>query len=158
VTPKQDMQNRLLVGVFSVLSVLCLVGFSRLGCSLLARSRETDSAREQQRPVAVLEWTEYDFGTFEAGPTLQARFPLRNDGARRLIVMEKSRSCECVSGRRREIILEHGESTELEAVLQTRGLRSNVRLELDYTTSDPQLPQFRLTVIADIISPSPKVR
>ena len=111
------MQRRWGTAVLAAMVLISLVGFNRLGARLLLGSFEIGTTNHEQRPIAVLKRTEWDFGTVSAGPTLRAAFPVRNAGNRRLILREHSRSCDCVSAARPSIIVQPGESVELVTTL-----------------------------------------
>jgi len=107
---------------------------------------ETESARA----VAELERTEWDFGTVSAGSDIRASFPIRNVGGRRLILVEQSRSCGCLSTQEPEIIVPPGGSRDLEILLKTSQLDGSVRKHVQYGSNDPELPTFTLTLIAEV--------
>ncbi len=99
-------------------------------------------------PVLVLSRTEHDFGTVPQGLVLQTTFPMRNLGSRRLIVIEQDRGCCGQSASPRQISLSPGESKDLVVEVDTGRWCGRVQRALGYTTNDPKLPRFVLTVAA----------
>lgn len=91
-----------------------------------------------------------DFGEVPAGPPLIARFPIENHGARRLVLTELDRSCDCIRGERPEIIVGPGSSGEIRVRLATDELCGPMQLALRYATNDPALPMLTVQVLADV--------
>jgi Protein of unknown function (DUF1573) len=100
--------------------------------------------------VVQLQRTRHDFGTVRQGPILETAFTLRNAGSRRLIVRQLKGSCECLSGAAKEIVLQPGEAASLKVQLDTQNATGPMAVELNYLTSDPACPTFKLVVSADI--------
>lgn len=97
--------------------------------------------------------TLHDFGQVTAGEVLQTRFAVKNDGDRRLLLRQRKTSCECISGTSRPMIIEPGASTIITATLDTEKLQGAYQMELHYTTSAPNLPNFTLIVRATVRLP-----
>jgi hypothetical protein len=100
--------------------------------------------------VALLYGDTYDFGDVSPGAILEARFPLENEGGRRLIIVEKSRSCDCIRAGQEELFVPPGGQMELVARLDTRKASGPMRLEIEYWTNAPNRPQLRLVLLANI--------
>lgn len=103
-----------------------------------------------QQAAAVLKRTQWDFGAVQQGDVLRTSFPIQNLGNRRLIVQQKSSSCECASSPSQTIIIQPGKSTTIAAVVDTSGIEGAFQMELEFTTSDPQLPEFTLTLLSEV--------
>jgi hypothetical protein len=132
-----------------LIAFISLLAFTFATCH--GRIREYMAASAQ--PVAILPITTHDFGRVPAGQALVAHFPLKNDGRRRLIVRQRTSSCECVSGDQETVVLQPGESSEITATLDTETLNGGYQMELSFTTSAPNLPSFKLTLLADVRRP-----
>lgn len=101
-------------------------------------------------PRAVLAIDTCDLGVVRPGGLLTARFPVENRGARRLVLTELDRSCDCVRGDRPEIVVGPGRSAEIGVRFDTEELTGPVQLEIRYSTNDPALPTILLHVLADV--------
>jgi hypothetical protein len=132
------------------LILTCGVGVALLFWPTVKRKMEIGVDPTDRHAVAVLDRSEWDFGPVLSGPTLRAKFPVKNVGEHRLILRQEVSSCECVAGDQPTLILEPGESTEITATMDTRELNGAFQMELSYTTSAPNLPKFKLTLLADV--------
>lgn len=103
-----------------------------------------------EHAVASIERTERDFGRVRAGASPEAVFRITNRGGRRLILLEKSRSCGCLAGGRPEILVPPGKSVDLEIKLETARLSGAVRKAVRYYTNDPEHRVLTLTLVADV--------
>ena len=133
--------------------VVCIVLTIAVACFYalyVANTIVPDRSPPADHPLLVLDHDRWDFGDVRPGATLVTHFPIRNVGHRRLIVRRRTSSCECASGNQATIIVQPGESTKITATLDTNDLRGGQRMELDFTTSAPNLPKFRLTLLADV--------
>ncbi|MFH1919181.1 MAG: DUF1573 domain-containing protein [Planctomycetota bacterium] len=127
-----------------------LCGASLVSRSLSARTGEARAGR--LAPRLVLPRSERDLGTVSQGGTIRAVFPIRNAGIRRLIVMEEGKGCCGEPAEPRRIILAPGESTSVEVEVNTAQWHGRVEHAVHYTTNDPELPRFALTVTANVES------
>jgi hypothetical protein len=132
-----------LTAAMLALLLLCAAGTLKL-------SQQSDADEGDRQAVIVVERTVWDFGQVRRGLTLRAKFPVTNVGDRRLVLHQRTSSCECVAGEEQTIILQPGESTEVTATLDTRELQGAFQMEFAFTTSAPNLPTFQLTLLADI--------
>jgi hypothetical protein len=110
---------------------------------------------ESLKPIAVAEQTQRDFGTTTAGPVLRADFSIRNDGQRQLVLIELSRSCACLLGGDREVVVDPGQSAHVALELHTARLQGRVRKIIRYLSNDPNLPNITLAVMADVRESAP---
>jgi hypothetical protein len=104
-------------------------------------------------PVAELSHTTRDLGTVSQGPVLRTTFPITNAGARRLVLIEHSEGSCDESAEPRQVILTPGDSAELEVEVNTALWYGQMEHVVHYTTNDPRLPRFDLTVTATVQSP-----
>ncbi len=114
--------------------------------------RNDDFAVVDYPAVAVLSRTAWELGPVENGSIHTVKFPIKNAGGSRLIIHARSSSCDCIAADQGPFILMPGESGELSAKLDTHNLDGSYMLELDYETSAPNLPTFRLAVSAMVRS------
>ena len=100
------------------------------------------------RPVVHLERTEWDFGTVSPGDTRSASFAIVNRGRQRLILRKLNGSCDCLSARDAELIVEPFGRGCIELEFTPENLDGPARLEQRYATNDPALPKFSLICTA----------
>lgn len=129
--------------------IALLYAVSRYSAVALPISREAaDDAAA--RPVVVVDRTEWDFGKCRGGQTLQAQFEIHNAGSRRLILRKLNGSCDCLSTREVEIVVDPGKSRIITADFDSGSAVGLLRIELDYRTNDPLQPRLKLYCSADV--------
>jgi Protein of unknown function (DUF1573) len=128
-----------------LLTACCLFGFF-----IFAPRNDMNSTKG---PVASPGQTSWNFGAVTAGPDLVAKFTVRNLGGRRLVLNQKSQSCECASTGTPTIVILPGASDVLIAKLKTKDIRGAVAIEVVYATSDPSRPTLTFTLLSDVHSP-----
>ena len=106
------------------------------------------------RPEIVLEANHCDLGTVPGDVPLVARFAVRNEGGRRLVVRRESGACCGQTDTNDAILVMPGDSAELVATIDAAGQRGRLEKRLSYTTNDAALPRFELAVSA-YIAPKP---
>lgn len=84
------------------------------------------------------------------GDVLRIRFPIANEGTRRLIVTELGAACCGTTAADRPIVLAPGESTELVVAVETVRYFGRLEHTARYLTNDPRLPRFTLKVTGDV--------
>lgn len=106
------------------------------------------------RPATVsLQDTRRDLG--RTGPQLlEAAFPIRNTGGRRLVINELDTDCECGERSLRTYLIAPGETVDLIVTLDTRPARGAVANTVSFTTNDPQRSRLELTVQAFVDAPA----
>ena len=105
-------------------------------------------------PKAVLDRTRLDLGTVRQGAIVKASFPVRNVGARRLILRDRSESCCGKSETPHDVIVGPGESKELVVEIDTTQWQGRMRHEARFESNDPQMPKLTLSVSALVESSS----
>ncbi len=105
---------------------------------------------QKAQPYVEIPKTVWDFGTVSNADYLEASFPVRNVGNGRLLLIEHSRSCGCLSAGKPEVTIPPGGKTRLKRVLDARRLRGAVRKHVQYRTNDPDRPTLTLTLAAVI--------
>ena len=138
--------------ILCVVLTVAVAGFSafRLASTFRLKEGLAGQAPHPDSAILVLDRDLWDFGVVRPGTTFVTHFTLRNVGRRRLIARQQSSSCECVAADQNTIILQPGQSTEITATLDTQNLRGGYQMELHFTTSAPNLPKFKLTLLADV--------
>ena len=75
-------------------------------------------------------------------------FPIRNDGARRLVLNELEHECNCKDHARRVILVRPGATAEVTVTLDTRFASGPIEATTSFATNDPARPSLNLTVRA----------
>lgn len=91
-----------------------------------------------------------DLGTVTKTSILETEFTVKNIGNKRLLLSEQSRSCDCLSARKPQIVVPVGGQTRLKLVLDPSLLHGALRKQFTYQTNDPDCPALTLTVVAVI--------
>ena len=104
-------------------------------------------------PRLVLPVRERDLGPVRQGGVLRTSFRVANAGTRRLILREHAGSCCGGPADVRQIILAPGDATNLAVEVNTAEWCGRMEHTVRYTTNDPNLPHFALTVTASVESP-----
>ena len=105
-------------------------------------------------PHLQLTATEFDLGTIAHGEARHVRVPLSNTGDRRLIVRREGAGC-CGNRADPPVIVPPGRTGELVVELDTTGDGGTLRQATGYTTSDPALPRFEVTLVAEVTGAVP---
>ena len=111
-----------------------------------ASARLTDRAASNPHPRAVLCFNQREFGTVRQGEMLLAQFPIRNAGNRRLVVSRQGKPCCDPSADVSPIIVKPGEMRLLNVRVDTMQWFGQLSHSDRFTTNDPSLPSFELTV------------
>ena len=111
------------------------------------------NSADSSSPKVILPCSKRDLGAVVQGEVLRASFPIKNEGSRRLIVLEAGTSCCGQSAGPRRIVLLPGESKRLSVEVDSRQWYGRMEYSRRYTTNDPSLPRFSLSVSANVGSP-----
>ena len=125
-----------------------LVATSAAFSSCVALAMTTLGPTSPVGPALVLPKNVRDLGRVSTRQEWRVTFPIRNAGARRLVLNELDVGCDCSDGVQRAILVAPGETAELEVTLDTRFATGCVENIATFTTSDPAHPRFDLTVRA----------
>jgi len=101
-------------------------------------------------PVAVLPTTHRDLGMVRENAPLVARFEVRNDGNRRLVIRRQNAGCCGEAESNQVLIVPPGCSAELVTMVEVGVHSGRVEKSVAYATNDPARPQFALVLSADI--------
>ena len=104
----------------------------------------------QQR--LVLDAESHHFGQIRAGAKVAHRFKVTNAGDAGLRIVRVNPSCGCTSTVVGREVLEPGEGTELEVVLDTAGYQGPMKKFIELVTDDPAGPSRTLAVEADVLA------
>jgi hypothetical protein len=137
------------VGATAVLVVSGLL-LGHWGAGVVTLAWFADSDAGGARPTAVLPCTQRDLGAVCQGVILRTAFPIRNLGTRRLILLQQSQGCCGQPAGQTETAVLPGEATELIVEADTSRWCGRLRKVVHYTTNDPDLPRFALTLSARV--------
>ena len=149
------MVRRCLQGGALALAIVAGLFLGQRVAWLVLPARLENARPGSSTPTVELPCREQDFGTVPQGTVLQTGFPITNVGSRRLILVERSRACCGQSPGQPETTLPPGEATEIRVQVDTSRYCGRMREVVRYDTNDPDMPQFALSVTADVI-PSAK--
>ena len=139
------MGSRLLcVTIFVAVALVC--GLTRL------RTWLTDSAVGGAAPQASLSLanTVRDLGPVSDQKEWEIAFPVRNAGARRLVLNEVDLACDCGDPTLRTIVVQPRETVNLVVRLNSRSAVGPVENVASFTTNDKSCPRLNLTVRATV--------
>jgi hypothetical protein len=101
-------------------------------------------------PKAALPYRHRDLDAAIQGSILRAAFPIANTGNRRLILMKRDNRCCGSSARSNQIVVEPGDSTELNVEVDTTQWFGQLDYTVRYTTNDLTFSEFTLRITANI--------
>jgi len=144
------MVGRCLQGGALALAIVAGLFLGQQVACLVLPARLEDARAGSSTATIELPCRERDYGTVPQGTVLRTSFPITNVGSRRLILVERSRACCGESPGQPETVVQPGEATELKVQVDTSRWCGRVREVVRYNTNDPDVPQFALTVTADV--------
>lgn len=103
------------------------------------------ASAQEKVPRAVLQETQYDFGTVTRGVKVQSTIPLRNDGDADLIIREMSLSLPAMTVKAKSVI-PPGNETKIALELDTAGLTGDVQGDIVLHTNDPEAPELKIKI------------
>ncbi|MBN1906180.1 MAG: DUF1573 domain-containing protein [Deltaproteobacteria bacterium] len=101
------------------------------------------------RPIMAIEQTYIDMGKVKEGDTLTASFPIKNNGAGKLVIEKIKSGCKCTSV---EYLpeLPAGETANIKFKIDTINIHGKVKFKSVIYSNDPERPAVTLIVLADI--------
>jgi len=97
--------------------------------------------------------TQRDFGRVVQGDVLREEFAIKNAGTRRLVVQRNTGGCCGQPVETQAIMVAPGESATLPVEWDTAAMAGDAQHVVQFTTNDPKLPSFSLTLRADVQPP-----
>jgi hypothetical protein len=91
-----------------------------------------------------------DFGSVKQGTVLEACFPVRNTGSRRLVLLEANAGCCGQGGETRPTTVAPGASAQLTVRVDTSNWHGRLDERVGYTTNDPNCPRLVLQIQAHV--------
>lgn len=104
-----------------------------------------------QAPVISFDKTHHDFGRITPDRKVAAKYRVTNTGNAFLSITQVRPSCGCTATVLGKWSMAPGESTDLEATFDPKGLRGGVRKSIEVVCNDPKSPAVSLTLEADVV-------
>lgn len=104
-----------------------------------------------QAPVITFDKTHHDFGRITPDRKVAAKYRVTNTGNATLNITQVRPSCGCTATMIGKWSIGPGESTDLEATFDPRGLKGGVRKSIAVVSNDPKTPAANLTLEAEVV-------
>jgi hypothetical protein len=104
-----------------------------------------------QAPVISFDKVHHDFGRITPDRKVSAKYRVTNTGNAYLNITQVRPSCGCTYTMLGKWSLAPGESTEMEATFDPRGVKGMVRKSIEVVCDDPKTPTVRLTLEAEVV-------
>lgn len=106
---------------------------------------------DPERPVMVVDESDYDFGSQETGKTITHQFAFHNHGKSILRVTDVRAACGCTVAKVSATKLLPGTSAFVEVKLNLTRLKGEIKKHLVVETNDPQTPITRFSMHGNVI-------
>lgn len=130
--------------------IAAAVVVSTMGAVGWAEEAAQPEAAPAGKPKIVFDKTVYDFGTTSMVQSVVGTFTFSNAGTGELRVEKPSVSCGCTVASVKPNVLKPGEKGELVFTLNVAGVRGHTEKLITVPSNDPDNPQVRLTLKADV--------
>lgn len=104
-----------------------------------------------QAPVITFDKTHHDFGRITPDRKVAAKYKVSNTGNAFLSITQVRPSCGCTYTMLGKWSLAPGESTEIEAMFDPKGVKGAVRKSIEVVCNDPKTPTISLTLEAEVV-------
>jgi hypothetical protein len=104
-----------------------------------------------QAPVISLDKVHHAFGRIPSDRRVVTVFHVTNKGNAYLSFSQVVASCGCTSATPGQWSLAPGESTDIQAVFDPRGIKGLARESIEVVSNDPKAPNLHLTLEADVV-------
>ncbi|MEI6472216.1 MAG: DUF1573 domain-containing protein [Holophagaceae bacterium] len=104
-----------------------------------------------QAPAIRFDKTHHDFGRITPDRKMAAKYRVTNTGNAFLNITQVRPSCGCTYTMLGKWSLAPGESTDIEAQFDPKGMRGGVRKSIEVLCDDPKTPAIHLTLEAEVV-------
>lgn len=104
-----------------------------------------------QAPAITFDKTHHDFGRITPDRKVAAKYHVTNAGNAYLSITQVRPSCGCTYTMMGKWSLAPGESTDIEAMFDPKGLKGGVRKSIEVICNDPKTPAVSLTLEAEVV-------
>ena len=104
-----------------------------------------------QAPIITFDKTHHDFGRITPDRKVAAKYKVSNTGNAFLSITQVRPSCGCTYTMLGKWSLAPGESTEIEAMFDPKGVKGAVRKSIEVVCNDPKTPTLTLTLEAEVV-------
>ncbi len=94
---------------------------------------------------------EHQLGEVQEGVEIPFSFKIHNDGGEPLIIKEVTSSCSCALVSLTEKYIEAGKTGDLGVILDTTGLKGELREEIKIFSNDPEQKQVSVYLLAKVL-------
>jgi len=113
--------------------------------------------KSSQPPTISISEEEWDFGKIKEDERPVHIFTIKNTGREELIISRARASCGCTATLLSSDNIKPGQSAELQVTFNPTGFNGIVKKDVTIESNDPQLPQTKVTIIAEVEPiPSPQ--
>lgn len=106
---------------------------------------------QAQAPILTFDKVHHDFGKIGPDRKVAHRFKATNTGTATLNITHLNASCGCTATALGKWSLNPGESTEIEATFDPKGMKNNVRKSIQVTSNDARNGIQTLTFEAEVV-------
>ena len=104
-----------------------------------------------QAPIISFDKVHHDFGRIPPDRKVSAKYRVANTGNAYLNITQVRPSCGCTYTMLGKWSLAPGESTEIEATFDPRGVKGLVRKSIEVVCDDPKTPAITLSLEAEVV-------
>ena len=104
-----------------------------------------------QAPIISFDKVHHDFGRIPPDRKVSAKYRVANTGNAYLNITQVRPSCGCTYTMLGKWSLAPGESTEIEATFDPRGVKGLVRKSIEVVCNDPKTPAITLSLEAEVV-------
>jgi hypothetical protein len=104
-----------------------------------------------QAPAITFDKTHHDFGRIPPDRKVAAKYHVTNTGNAYLSITQVRPSCGCTYTMLGKWSLAPGESTDIEATFDPRGVKGLVRKSIEVVCNDPKTPNISLSLEAEVV-------
>ena len=113
--------------------------------------------KSSRPPTISISEEEWDFGKIKEDERPVHIFTIKNTGREELIISRARASCGCTATLLSSDNIKPGQSAELQVTFNPTGFNGIVKKDVTIESNDPQLPQTKVTIIAEVEPiPSPQ--
>ncbi|TAE17163.1 MAG: DUF1573 domain-containing protein [Bacteroidetes bacterium] len=102
-------------------------------------------------PQAIFDRITHDYGKINQGTTNTTTFVLTNKGQKTLTIRKVKASCGCTAPQPKKMVLEPGESTNVDVVYNSHGKEGKQNQTVTIITNDPQRAKQTLSISAEVL-------
>lgn len=134
--------------ISALLILIGTLGTATVG-GAVAMKKMADSPQWTTARIQI-SWLTKDLGVVAKGESLSIDCSLLNVGRRRLVINQSNDQCGCADPIQRTFLVRPGDSVDVPISLETGWSPGVIEKITTFTTNDPSLPKFALTLRAKV--------